>query len=163
MARTPHRPLAGLVLGWLLLTAGCAALRDDMQRAENAYTAARYEDALVWLEDLESDTPDMDPDMRARFYYLRGMTAYRLGKRNHALHYLAVCREVAGEDGGALDPEWRKTMERLLEELTPTDASFRARTAQQAASGGSGGESTSAASPPQQSSADAGAGDGGGA
>lgn len=112
------------------LVAGCAALRDDMVRAENAYDEARYDDALVWLEDLEKDTPDMELDMRARFYYLRGMTAYRLGHRNPALHYLALAREVSGEEGSrALMPEQRQTMERTLAELTPQDASFHARSA----------------------------------
>lgn len=112
----------------LALLAGCSALRDDMQRAENAYDEARYDAALVWLDDLEEDTPDMDVDMRARFYYLRGMTAYRLGHRSPALHYLALAREVSGEEAtGALLPEQRQTMERTLAELTPQDASFRAR------------------------------------
>lgn len=121
-----HRSFVALA-AVVALASGCAALRDDMVRAENAYEAAKYEEALVWLEDLESETPDMEPAMRARFYYLRGMTAYRLGKRNHALHYLAVAREVADEGGGTLKPGWRDTLDRTLAELTPTDASFRAR------------------------------------
>ena len=125
------RQIAMVVLSAGLL-AGCAALRDDMVRAENAYDEARYDDAMVWLVDLEQDTPDMDIDMRARFYYLRGMTAYRLGHRNPALHYLALAREVSGEEGSrALMPEQRQTMERTLAELTPQDASFRARGAQE--------------------------------
>ena len=112
------------------LTVGCAALKDDMRRAEDSYEQANYEHALVWLDDLEDDSPDMDTEMRARFYYLRGMTAYRLGHRNDALHYLAVAREVAGEESqGALRPEWREQMDRALAELTPQDASFRAREA----------------------------------
>lgn len=116
------------LLTTVVVLGGCAALQDDMQRAEVAYDQARYEEALVWLDDLEDDSPEMDLDMRARFYYLRGMTAYRLGHRNHALHYLAVAREVAGDPStGALRAEQRQTMERALTELTPQDASFRAR------------------------------------
>ena len=114
-------------LGLALCTAGCASLRDDMSRAEEAYTATRYDHALVWLTDLEDSTPDMKVEMRARFYYLRGMTAYRLGDRNDALHYLALAREVAQEDDEGQAPEWRTTMDRTLTELTPEDASFRAR------------------------------------
>ncbi len=57
--------------------------------------------------------------MRARCYYLRGMTEYRLGHRADALHYLAVAREVAGERGSGLRPEWRQIMDRTLTELTP--------------------------------------------
>ena len=106
-------------------TGGCAALRDDMQRAEASYDAARYEDALIWFRDLEGDAPSMDPSMRVRYYYLRGMTEYRLGHRLDALHYLAVAREVAGEDGVGLRPEWRQLMDRTLEELTPRTMTHR--------------------------------------
>lgn len=114
-----------------------------MQQAEAAYDQAQYDNALVWLEDLEDDTPDMDLDMRARFYYLRGMTAYRLGHRNHALHYLAVAREVAGEpSSGALLPDERRTMERALAELTPNEATFHARA--EGTEEGHGGESVAA-------------------
>lgn len=105
--------------------AGCAAIREDMQRAEASYEAARYEDTLVWLRDLEDDAPSMDLTLRARYFYLRGMTEYRLGNRSDALHYLAVAREVASEEGADLRPEWRQIMERTLQELTPRDRSHR--------------------------------------
>lgn len=90
-----------------------------MQRAEVSYEAARYEDTLVWLRDLEDDAPSMDVEMRARYFYLRGMTEYRLGHRSDALHYLAVAREVAGDQGSGLRPEWRQIMDTTLAELTP--------------------------------------------
>lgn len=107
------------------LAAGCAAVRADMTRAEASYEQARYEDALVWLTDLEDDAPSMDLEMRARYYYLRGMTEYRLGHRSPALHYLALAREVAGDQGAGLRPEWRQIMERTLAELTPRGMSHR--------------------------------------
>jgi hypothetical protein len=62
------------------------------------------------------------------------MTAYRLGQRNDALHYLALAREVE-EDTSTLTADQKRTMERTLTELTPNDSSFRARDAT------SGGES----------------------
>lgn len=138
---------------WLSLVAvgGCAAVRDDMVRAEAAYDAARYEDTLVWLTDLEDDAPSMDVETRARYYYLRGMTEYRLGHRSPALHYLAVAREVAGDQGAGLRPEWRQIMDRTLAELTPRGMSHRPPEAGEAAeatesaadeSQTSGGEST---------------------
>lgn len=116
-----------LVAAGALGAVSCASLRDDMARAEEAYTATRYDHAVVWLDDLEASSPDMPLEMRARFYYLRGMTAYRLQDRDDALHYLAVAREVGGDDEEALPPEWRATLERTLTELIPDDASFRAR------------------------------------
>ena len=114
---------ASLAIGGAVV--GCAALSDDMARAETSYDQARYEDALVWLADLEDDAPSMDLSMRARYYYLRGMTEYRLGHRADALHYLAVAREVVGDDGAGLRPEWRQIMDRTLTELTPRGLSHR--------------------------------------
>ena len=136
--------LFGAILALVGGSSGCAALRDDLSRAEQSYDQNRYDEALIWLVSLEDDTPDMDPDIRARFYYLRGMTAYRLGHRDDALHFLALTRELAGDENStALRPEWRESLARILTELTPTDGSFRARRGE---GGGSGDESTSSSS-----------------
>lgn len=99
---------------------GCAAIAQEMQRAEQAYDQARYEAALTWLDDLEDEALSMDVEDRARYFYLRGMTEYRLGHRPEALHYLAVAREVAGERGEGLRDEQEELMDRTLGELTPT-------------------------------------------
>ena len=140
MRRLPWALAGGLCL------ASCAALSDDLRRAEQAYEQAQYEDALVWLDDLEDDAPDMDVDQRARFYFLRGMTAYRLVQRNDALHYLALAREQAGEQGEGLRPEWRTSMDRTLTELMPTaPRSFYARS--EATAGTAGGESEGETAP----------------
>jgi hypothetical protein len=95
----------------------CAALRDDMRRAEGAFEQARYEDVMVWLDDLEPSVADMDHTMRARFYYLRGLTAYRLGDRVVARHNLALCREVAGPRMALLPTDWRSNLESALREM----------------------------------------------
>lgn len=118
-----HRVLPFL----LLLVAGCAALDSEMASARTAYAQARYEQANVWLDDLEDDQGDMDPAMRADFLYLRGMTAFRLGRRTEALHALAVAREVDQQAHGLLDESERQTMDNALAELTPNTATFRAR------------------------------------
>ena len=109
----------------IISLSACAALSDDMNRAETAYGSARYEDTLIWLRDLEDDAPSMDLEMRARYYYLRGMTEYRLGHRGESLHFLAVAREVAGDGGAGLRPEWRQIMDRTLTELTPRGMNHR--------------------------------------
>lgn len=124
MRITPFLPLV-CVLVASSLAPGCAALSDDMQRAEHSYEQARYEDTLIWLRDLEDDAPSMDHAMRTRYFYLRGMTEYRLDHRMDALHYLAVAREVAGDDNVGLREEWRQIMNRTLEELTPHGMSYR--------------------------------------
>lgn len=114
-----------LLLGMLSSLGACAAVSDDMRRAEQSYELARYEDTLIWLRDLEDDAPSMGLAMRARYYYVRGMTEYRLGHRGDALHYLAVAREVAGDQGAGLSPEWRQIMDRTLTELTPRGMNHR--------------------------------------
>lgn len=116
-----------LVVVGCVLAFGCAQLREDMKAAEAEYETARYENAEVWLMDLEDKTPDMDVPTRARYYYLRGMTALRLNHRNDALHYLALAREVAGDRGEGLRPEWRTSLETELEALTPTGQTHHAR------------------------------------
>lgn len=129
-----------LALGLVVGLSACASLRDDMSRAEAAYDASDYETSQVWLTDLETQAHDMDLTMQSRFYYLRGMTAYRLGKRNDALHFLALAREVAGPRNEGLRPEWTQQMTRALTDLTPNDASFNARPSSTSAT--SGGEAT---------------------
>ena len=133
---------ARLVLLTSALLFGCAAVSDDLRRAEDAFNNNYYQDALTWLVDLEDDAASMDDESMARYYYLRGRTEYLLGHRSNALHYLAVAREIAGDQGAGLRSEWRQTMDRTLEELTPRTGTHRPPEA----SSTSGGE-TPAASP----------------
>lgn len=99
----------------------CASLHDDMERAQGSFELAQYEDSVVWLDDLEKQTPDMDQEMRAKFYYLRGMAAFRLGNRPDALHYLALAREVAGPRNQGLRTEWASNMRRTIAEILPEE------------------------------------------
>ncbi len=108
--------VCALILACLLFTA-CAAIRDDMRRAEVAFDEARYEQVVVWLDGLESSVPDMDRPTRARFYYLRGVASYRLGETRRARHFLALCREEAEREGVGLRSEWRVNLAKLLAEI----------------------------------------------
>jgi hypothetical protein len=141
--------MKGRVLAVLLSLGafGCAAVADDMRRAEASYEQARYEDSLVWLTALEEDASAMDPELRARYFYLRGMTEYRLGDRADALHYLAVAREVSGERGVGLRPEWRQIMDRTLTELTPRGQTHRPPDPE-TTEGGDSGQATSGGEAP---------------
>lgn len=105
----------------MLVVTGCGAAEAELRRAEESYEQARYETALSWLADLEPNAPTLDGEQRARFFYVRGMTEYRLGHRSEALYYLAVAREIAGDDGAGLRPEQQELMGRTLAELTPTE------------------------------------------
>jgi hypothetical protein len=122
--RVPLRLVLSLAvaLGASSALAGCASLRDDLQHAETAFDAARYDESEVWLRDLERHAPEMDVEQRSRFYYMRGMTAYRLRHRADALHYLALAREVSGPRHMGLRPEWVTAMTRAIDELAPDGA-----------------------------------------
>lgn len=118
------RPMARLSLAAALSTllcAACAATTSEMHRAEQAYEQARFDAARVWLVDLERRAAAMSPSMRARYFYLRGMTEYRLGRRLEALHYLEVAKEIAGDDERMLQSEQRELLARTLAELEPRE------------------------------------------
>lgn len=110
---------------WLL--AACTVLSTELETATALYDDAEYEAALRWLDQLEAESTSMTRTQQARFYYLRGMTAYRLGQRQDALHFLAVAQVAADSEGAALRPERRNILERTLHELTPTTATSHAR------------------------------------
>ncbi|MCA9528821.1 MAG: hypothetical protein KC543_01650 [Myxococcales bacterium] len=118
-------PLAGRLGGRLALVAvlalctapGCATVGSDIAHARRAYEQARYENALVWLEPLDRDVGAMRPDDRARYFYLRGMSEYRLGRPRDAAHYLALAREADAAAGHPLSPAWRRALDRALTSL----------------------------------------------
>jgi hypothetical protein len=118
---TLTRPLGVIVLVLAGLIAsvagpGCATVSADLAHAEEAYEAARYEDALVWLDAVERDVPNLERPNRARYHYLRGMTFHRLGRRADAHHELALAREVVGETR-VLPEEWTRHLGRVLAQL----------------------------------------------
>lgn len=97
----------------------CNQLHDDMRRAEDHYASAHYDSAESWLVEIEPRVTGMSLTDQARFYYLRGMTAYRLQKTTDARHYLALARELNGDEGQLLGEGWTSTLNRTLAELFP--------------------------------------------
>lgn len=110
-----------------LALVGCTSTASELRTAQLLYKDARYEEALLWLTELQVVTPSMERDELARFYYLRGMTGFRLGQREDALHYLVLAEQLSNEDSGRLPQAWRPVMERTLQEITPSSASPHAR------------------------------------
>lgn len=127
--RVPPQPLAPLVRGSLLAAllcagglGGCTTWSNEIHQAELAYDEARPDAALAWLDVVGDDNVGrMELQDRARYLYVRGMTEFRLGRRDDALYHLAMAREVAGGDGVGLRREQRELMDRTLAELTPTE------------------------------------------
>lgn len=113
--------MRALMLLGLALAAGCTNYRDQLDRADAHYHAARYEHALGNLEDLHPDLDHLDRDERVRYLYLRGMTSARLNHRAEARHWLALAREAAQDTPSALGPETRALLERTLHELDERD------------------------------------------
>lgn len=107
-------PLAGLIAS--VAGVACATVSADLAHAEEAYEAARYEDALVWLDAVERDVPNLVRANRARYHYLRGMTFHRLGRAADAHHELALAREVVGQTH-VLPEEWERHLGRVLAQL----------------------------------------------
>lgn len=98
----------------LVMISACATATSDLERATAHYEEARYESVQVWLTDLEPELPRMSPTERSTFLYLRGMSAYRLGQLDDAVHYLVLARESAVMEPGSLRASLQSTLERAL-------------------------------------------------
>lgn len=107
-------------MGLLACVGACQNYRDQLDRADAHYRAARYEAALTNLEDLESDFGHLDANEQVRYRYVRGMTSERLGQREEARHWLILAREDVEQRPAALDEETRAILQRTL---TPYDQS----------------------------------------
>ncbi len=105
---------AFIAIGLLAWVSGCQNYRDQLDRADAHYRAARYEAALTNLEDLESDFGHLDANEQVRYRYVRGMTSERLGQREEARHWLILAREDVEQRPSALDEETRAILQRTL-------------------------------------------------
>ncbi len=103
-----------IITGLLALGMGCANYRDQLDRADSHYRAARYEAALTNLEDLEVNFGHLDAAEQVRYRYVRGMTSERLGQREEARHWLVLAREAVERSPSALDEETRALLQRTL-------------------------------------------------
>jgi hypothetical protein len=114
----PTLPRILVALGALAAPA-CANYSEQLARAEQHHQNARYEAALVNLEDLEIHRPALSPQERVRYDLVRGTVHLRLEQRGEARHWLALAREEARELPGALTEEARASVESALTELDP--------------------------------------------
>jgi hypothetical protein len=132
--RTPNaspRRAALLALGVALALpalAACTSTASELRTTQTLYKDARYEQCQQFLEALEPDVPDMNDRDLTRYYYLRGMTAFRLDHADDALHYLALAATLVDDVQTRLPATWLPILRRTLEQVTPTTASPHART-----------------------------------
>ena len=118
-----------LTLCVLIAASACTTAASELRSSQALYKDARYEECQRYLEALELEAPSMNDGDLTRFYYLRGMTAIRLGQADDALHYLALAAALADEDRSRLPESWLPILRRTLEQLTPTTASPHAQSA----------------------------------
>lgn len=103
---------------WLLSQDGCTSVAKDLGTVSLLYRDARYEAASAWLSQLSLEVPSMDLRERAKFHYLRGMTAYRLYQYSDAAHELALAASAVAATGDALTDEQRGMLDQTLAEVS---------------------------------------------
>ena len=100
-----------------VLLSGCATYASELNRGQTAFEANKHEQALAIFRALENDQTHFDPGERARYAYLRGMTDYRIGYRADARHWLAVAKELDGQNKNALPEQWKGRLDTALADL----------------------------------------------
>ena len=114
------RIVTALAIGALAVgVVSCSTYLDDLNRAEAHFQANEHERALALFRAVEPDLDSLSPSDRARYSYLRGMNAYRLGTpfRADARHWLAVARAEEKQHEGSLKPEWKERAVEALRDL----------------------------------------------
>ena len=106
--------LAGLIVS---SASACTSVGKDLATVAVLYRDARYEAASAWLAQLSLETASMDLRERARFHYLRGMTAYRLYQYPEAAHELALAASAVAVTGDALTDSQRGMLDQTLAEV----------------------------------------------
>ncbi|HET9956440.1 MAG TPA: hypothetical protein VFQ61_18150 [Polyangiaceae bacterium] len=95
----------------------CVTYREQLNRGQRLYEENQYERALALLRNLDGDVDSLSSVEQSRYYYLRGMTDYRLGYRAEARHFLATAQAADALQPGGLIPEWQERMRAALAEL----------------------------------------------
>ena len=108
---------AWFVAGLLAIGPGCTTYRDALQRSRTAYAASEHEQALAILRSIEHDVPRLSRAETTQYFYLRGMTDFRIGYRAEARHWLALAQAAEHEHPGALPEAWRDRLEESLDAL----------------------------------------------
>ena len=112
-----HRFIVAGCVAWLIFAGACTSVSKDLATVSALYRDARYEAASAWLQQLSLEIPSMDLRERAKFHYLRGMTAYRLYSYSDAAHELALAASAVAATGDALSDEQRGMLDQTLAEV----------------------------------------------
>lgn len=99
------------------MTSGCRNYSDLLDRGQGYYEENRYELALAVFRHLEQDQDSLESPERVRYYYLRGMTDYRLGYESHARYWLALAQASSARARSALNEDEQKRLQTTLDGL----------------------------------------------
>jgi hypothetical protein len=102
---------------WVAAATACTSVTKDLNTVAVLYRDAHYEAASAWLQQLSLEFASMNLRERARFHYLRGMTAYRLYQYPEAAHELALAASAVGATGDALTDSQRGMLDQTLAEV----------------------------------------------
>jgi hypothetical protein len=110
--------LAACVLCGLLVFAGCSNYADMLQRGQVYYEHNEYERALSVWRQLDADRDSLGAEGRVRYYYLRGMTDFRLGYHPDARYWLGLAQASRSGARDALDVDEGKRLDETLAGLS---------------------------------------------
>jgi len=110
--------LAALASCVLLALAACSNYADMLQRGQGYYEHNDYEQALAVWRHLEDDRDSLGPEGRVRYYYLRGMTDFRLGYNTDARYWLGLAQASRTAAREALDEDEGKRLDETLAGLS---------------------------------------------
>jgi len=96
---------------------GCQTYQDDLMRSERAFEQNEHEHSLAILRQLEPDTQHLAANEQAQYFYIRGMTDYRIGYKVDARHWLALAEALTERTPGLLPDDWKARMKEALGEL----------------------------------------------
>jgi hypothetical protein len=87
--------LLGPALALATLASACATYQTELNQGIKYYESNEHEKSLAIFRVLEPDIDSLKPDERARYYYFRGMTDYRLNNEKYdvsadARHWLGL-------------------------------------------------------------------------
>ncbi len=97
--------------------AGCGTELRALDRADRAFTRTRYDVAGPLLASLSEASSRFEPADRARYSYLRGMSAYRTSDWRTARLYLGLAVAIADLDPGTLDESSAEKAAQALERM----------------------------------------------
>lgn len=113
------RALTAVLFSCVAMSLGaCSNYADMLRRGQGYYEHNEYERALAVWRHLEADRDSLTAEGRVRYYYLRGMTDFRLGYRAEARYWLGLAQASRSSSKSALNEDEGKRLDETLAGLS---------------------------------------------